>query len=111
MFMSPVDLGKVIIYPGYCGWEFIKWFRDNKFELIAIDADEQRHNVPSNLTILEPGKVIMNAAAKKTIAKVRKAGVEVIEVPYQEGLTMGGGMYCATIQMVRDRGPKLEDIK
>ena len=111
MFMMPVDLGKMLVYPGMVGWETIKWFRDHKFELIAVDPDEQREFIPANMMILEPGKVIMHAGAKKTIAKVRKAGVEVIDVPYTEGLNMGGGIYCCTIQMMRDRGPKLEDIK
>ena len=111
MFMMPVDLGKMVIYPGMVGWEIIEWFRNHKFELIAIDPDEQKEHLPSNLVILEPGKVIMHEGAKKTIAKVRKAGVEVIEVPYYQNLNMGGGMYCSILQMVRDRGPKLEDIK
>jgi N-dimethylarginine dimethylaminohydrolase len=112
MFMMPVDLGKILIYPGLCGWQMIKWFRDHKFELIPIDPDEQKVYLPSNLIILEPGKVIMQAGAKKTIAKVRKAGVEVIEVPYSEGFKAGGGIYCATSSwLVRDRGPKLEDMK
>lgn len=111
MFMKPVDLGKMLIYPALCGWEMIKWFRDKGFELITIDPDEQEKYLPSNLIVLEPGKVIMNEGAKKAIAKVRKAGVEVIEIPYCENLTMGGGMHCATGDMIRDRGPKLADMK
>ncbi|MBI2860774.1 MAG: hypothetical protein HYX91_04625 [Chloroflexi bacterium] len=111
MFMRPLDLGKILIYPGVCGWDAIKWFRDHKFELIEIDADEQKEFLPSNLLVLEPGKVMMHAGAKRTIEKVRKAGVEVIEVPYKENITMGGGISCCVLRMVRDRGPKLADIK
>ena len=66
---------------------------------------------PANVTVLEPGKVIMVETAKKTIQKVRKAGVEVIDIPFGEALMAGGGIDCATLQMVRDRGPKLADIK
>jgi N-dimethylarginine dimethylaminohydrolase len=112
MFMNPVDLGKLLIYPAFCGWETIKWFRNRGFELIEIPEDEQRDFLPSNLMILEPGKIIMHAGAKETIRKVRKAGVEVIEVPYKECVNYGGGgIFCSTLQMIRDRGPKLEDMR
>lgn len=112
MLTMPVDLGKQLIYPSNMGWEMVKWFRDHKYELIEIDADEQRDFCPTSLIVLQPGKVIMNSAAKKTIAKVRRAGVQVIETPYYEAVKQGhGGLYCAVMQLVRDRGPKLADIK
>ncbi len=45
-------------------------------------------------------------------AKLRKAEVDVIDIPYEQTLdTTRGGNYCGTCQMVRDRGPKLDDMK
>ena len=85
--------------------------REMGFELIEIDADDQARFIPSNLIALEPGKVMMHAGAQNTINKVRKAGVEVVEVPFNENICMGGGIYCCTLQLVRDRGPKLNDMK
>lgn len=113
MFMATLDLGKVLLYPPFVGWETIKWLRDRGFELIEIQPDEQRDHVPANLIVLEPGKVMMHAEAKETIKKVKKAGVEVIEVPSANSrLKIGrcGGLDCLTLYLVRDRGPKLEDI-
>ena len=78
---------------------------------MEIPFDEQRDWTPANLILLEPGKVMMAAEAKETIRKLKKAGVEVIEVPIKEWLSMGGGMYCWSLSLIRDRGPKLEDIK
>lgn len=110
MVMGPLDIGKVILYPALVDFESVKWLKDRGFEIIEIDADEQRDEGPANLVILEPGKVMMPAGAKKTISNVRKAGVEVIDVDISEFNKTGGGMHCATMPLVRDPGPKLEDM-
>lgn len=110
-FFGVLDLGKVLIYPGAVDFEFIRWFRDRGFEIIEADIDEHWECMPANLIILEPGKVMMHAEAKNTVKRVKKAGIEVIEVPYHENICMGGGVNCATMELVRDRGPKLEDMK
>ena len=44
--------------------------------------------------------------AKETIKRVRAAGVEVIAVDYSEYNRMAGGMDCATMQILRDPGPR-----
>ncbi|MDP2931424.1 MAG: arginine deiminase family protein [Chloroflexota bacterium] len=111
MFMMPIDIGKMLICPRFCGWETVKQLRAMGYELIEIGADDQKNFIPSNLICLEPGKVMMHAGAKETISKVRKAGVEVVEVPFTQNICMGGGIYCCTAQLVRDRGPKLADMK
>jgi N-dimethylarginine dimethylaminohydrolase len=110
-FFGVLDLGKVLIYPGSVDFEFIKWFRDRRFEIVEVDIDEHAKCYPANLITLEPGKVMMHAEAKKTIKKVQKAGIEVVEVPYEENICMGGGLNCATMELIRERGPRLEDIK
>ena len=106
-----LDLGKVLIYPASIGYESIKWFRDKGFEIVEVDVDEQRTCLPSNVVCLKPGTVMMHAEAKETIKKVKKAGIKVIEVPYQQNICMGGGLHCTMLELVRDRGPKLADIK
>ena len=46
------------------------------------------------------------------IRAVRKMGIDVIEVPYTEGVKHGGGVSCATMRLKRDVGPKLgEHVK
>ena len=106
-----LDLGKVLVYPGAVDYGFIQWFKDRRFEVIEADIDEHHKYMAANLTVLGPGKVMLKAEAKETVKKVRRAGVEVVELPYQENIAMGGGIKCATLPLVRDRGPILEDMK
>lgn len=110
-FFGVLDLGKILVYPGSCDYEFIRWFRDRKFEIVEVDIDEQKDMLPANVLTLRPGRVMMNAEAKETIKKVKRAGVEVVEVPYFQNFCMGGGLHCATMDLVRDPGPKLADMK
>lgn len=110
-FFAVLDLGKVLMHPTAVDFHFIKWFRDRGFEIVEEDTDEHAEYNPPCLITLEPGKVMMHAGAKETIKRVRRAGVEVVEVPYKENVCMGGGIWCATGKLVRDRGPKLEDMK
>jgi N-dimethylarginine dimethylaminohydrolase len=43
--------------------------------------------------------------AKRAVAAVRKAGVEVIEVPNEEFSRIGGALHCRTLRVLRDPGP------
>ncbi len=114
LFSGPLDIGKHLVYPPLLGWETMRWFHEKGYELVEIPPEEQRDWVPSNLIVLEPGKVMIAAEAKETIRRVRKAGVEVIECPtvtsrYKIGL--GGSLRCRCKPLIRDRGPKLADMK
>lgn len=112
MVIAPLDIGKVLLYPPLVDYGTIKWLRDRKFEIIEIPIDEQAKFTPANLTILEPGKVMMHAGAKETITKVKRAGVQVIEIDWSAKMIGGasGGICCATGRLVRDPGPGLEDM-
>jgi len=110
MVLEVVDLGKVLIYPPNINTEIIKWLKNHKFEIITVDRDEQIEYFPPNLILLEPGKVLVHEGAKRTIAKLRKAGVQVIEVPYSENIKMGGGLHCALMEIYREPGAFLKDI-
>ena len=63
----------------------------------------------ANVLTLEPGLVVMHAEATESIANVRAAGVEVIEVPYSEFMKEGGGLHCSTGQIWREKGPYSTD--
>jgi len=110
MFFGVIDLRKAIIFPNQLDYETYKWLRSKGFELIEIPADEQQKYAPSNLVLLEPGKVIMPKGAVETIRRVEQAGVEVIGVD-TDGIQLGGvnGISCITGQLLRDPGPGLED--
>ncbi len=110
MFFGVIDLRKAIIFPNQLDYETYKWLRSKGFELIEIPADEQKKFAPSNLVLLEPGKVIMAKGAVETIRRVERAGVEVIGID-TDGIQLGGvnGISCITGQLLRDPGPGLED--
>jgi N-dimethylarginine dimethylaminohydrolase len=108
MIIHPVAEKLAIIYPGSLPWATYTWLNDLGYKLIEIPADEQRACYPANLLVLEPGKVIMNARAEKTIALLRKAGVEVVAFD-SGGIMQGGtnGIKCITMEVLRDDGPRL----
>jgi N-dimethylarginine dimethylaminohydrolase len=110
MMLHAVDVGKVLVYPPSINTDVFRWLRAHKFEIITVDRDEQVTCFPCNLILLEPGKVILHEGATKTASKLRKAGVEVIEIPWSECLKMGGGLHCSTMEIYREPGPHLKDI-
>lgn len=109
MLIGPLDVDKVLLYPGGIDFATWEWLRERGYTIIEVDHDEHVQFVPANLVTLEPGRVMMHAEAKKAIASVRRAGVEVIEVPFSEYFKAGGGLHCATMDVLRDRGPLSTD--
>ncbi len=110
MVFSVVDVGKVLLYPPSFNTETLIWLKEHKFEIIEVDREEQAKYLPPNLTMLQPGKVIVHEGPTRTISKLRKAGIEVIEVPFTECIKMGGGLHCSTLQIYREPGTFLKDI-
>ncbi len=107
MIFAVCDLRVALIYPGFLDYKSFKWLRDRDFKLIEVDPEEHFRDAPANLVILEPGRVVMPAQAKKTIEKVRKAGIEVIEFD-ASGLQVGtNGARCVTLALRREPGPSL----
>jgi N-dimethylarginine dimethylaminohydrolase len=105
MWIAPLDRDLALIYPPWCDYETIRYLKDIGYELIEADRDEQEHVAPANMITIEPRKVVMPAGAPRTRAAVMDAGVEVIEVEYDEVIKYGGSIRCTTMQLVRDPGP------
>jgi N-dimethylarginine dimethylaminohydrolase len=105
MILGPLDVDKVIAYPPGLDFRTWRWLKEHGYTIVEVERDEQVRYAPANVMLLEPGLVIMHAEAPGAIAAVRKAGVEVIEVPYSEFLAEAGGLHCSTGQILRDRGP------
>jgi len=107
MIFGVLDLRVALIYPGFLDYQIFKWLRDRDFKLIEVDPEEHFLYAPANCVIIEPGRVIMPAQAKKTIEKVRKAGIEVIEFD-SSGMQVGtNGARCVTLPLIREPGPSL----
>ncbi|HEY7282336.1 MAG TPA: arginine deiminase family protein [Actinomycetota bacterium] len=109
MVIGPLDVDKVIVYAAGLTFPVWRWLKERGYQIVEVERDEQVRFAPANVTILEPGRVIMHAEATNAVAAVRKLGVDVIEVPYSEFLRTGGGLHCSTMFVERDRGPLSTD--
>ncbi len=105
MLIGPLDVDKVLLYPGAIDFETWNWLKNRDYEIVEVEHDEQVQFAPANIITLEPGRVIMHQEAKKAVAAVRAAGVDVVEVPFSEYFNAGGGLHCATMEVLRDVGP------
>ena len=104
MWILPLDAKKALIYPPWCDYQTIRDLHEIGYELIEAPREEV-NLYPTNGITLEPGKVIMNASAKKTRKLLEAHGVEVIGIDYDEVHKYGGGIRCNTMQLIRDPGP------
>jgi N-dimethylarginine dimethylaminohydrolase len=109
MVLGPLDVEKVIAYPPGLDFGTWQWLKARGYSIVEVERDEQVRWVPCNLTILEPGRVVMPAEAAGAVAEVRKLGVDVIEVPYSGFAESGGGLHSSTLEVVRDKGPYSSD--
>jgi N-dimethylarginine dimethylaminohydrolase len=107
--IAPLDVDKVLLFPPGIDTATLLWLERNGYLMVEADIEEHIQNDVCNLKILEPGRVVMAAEAKRTIEKVRKAGVEVIEVPYSGFQHAGGGFHCTTMEIYREPGPLMAD--
>jgi len=91
-----------VIYPGSVGYEFIDYLLHEKhFDLIEI-PEEEVNGCPSNLLVLESGKLIIPLGNPYVTGELRKRGIEVIEVNLSEFTKAGGGPTCMTLPLIRD---------
>ena len=109
MWIGPVDTDLAVVYPPFCDYETIRKLKELDYTLIEVIKEEQTSLFPCNLVTLAPRKVMMIAGAKAASAALRREGVDVIEVPYDEVLKYGGGLRCTTMQLIRDDGPRLSE--
>jgi N-dimethylarginine dimethylaminohydrolase len=107
--LAPLDVDKVLAFKPGIDTGTLLWLERNGYQVVEADFDEHVHNDVCNLKILEPGRVVMAAEAKRTIDKVRAAAVEVVEVPYSGFQHAGGGFHCTTMEIYREPGPRMED--
>ena len=97
--IAPLDLQTVLAYPPGIDAGTLIWLERNGYTVVEATREDQIHCNVCNLTILEPGRVLMAAEATETVGRVRAAGIEVLEVSYS------GGLHRATLQLRREPGP------
>ena len=105
--IGALDVDKVLVHPPGVDTHSLIWLKKHGFRIIECDPQEQIDLNASvcNVKVLEPGLVVMAAEAANTIARVRDAGVEVIEVPYSGFAHTGGGFHNSTMEIYREPGP------
>ncbi|HEY2636204.1 MAG TPA: hypothetical protein VGI54_02355, partial [Solirubrobacteraceae bacterium] len=80
--VAPLDVDKVLAYKPGIDTATLLWLERHGYEVVEPVFEEHVRTDVVNLKLLEPGRVVMAAEAPETVARVRGAGVEVIEVPY-----------------------------
>ena len=106
MVISGLDVNKVLVHAAGVDIDTHMWLRKNGYQVIEADTHEQINHSAAAIVNLGPGHVMMHARAEKTIAAVRKAGVEVVPIDYDEYNKYGAAITCATMLIDRDPGPR-----
>ena len=110
VFMHPVDIGLVLLYPDLVNYGLVRYLQEHKVKIIEIPPAEL-FPLMGNVGLIEAGKVIVDPAAKETIKALRREGVDCIEVDFSEGAYAGYGMHCACCELRRDQpSPTLEEV-
>jgi len=110
MFMMVPDIGVCVLYPGLVNYGFVRYLQQRKIKIVEVPPEEYWDLAVNGVT-LSPGKVIVNSGSKETIARLRKLGIDVIEVDFSESHKFAiAGLHCATLELQRDQpGPLLQE--
>jgi N-dimethylarginine dimethylaminohydrolase len=111
MNLLTADLGLAVIAPYFFDYDFIRYLAKYKVKMIDVPLEEYWGLTCNGIT-LEAGKVIVNKGAPKTIAALRREGVDVIEIDFTESTKFGiSGIHCAVAELMRDQpSPTLEEL-
>lgn len=80
---------------------FIQLLKDLGIKTVDVDPDDNWYAV--NCLQLKPGKIIMVKGSDRTADRLDKAGIDVVQVDYDEVIKNGGGPHCSTCPLIRDR--------
>lgn len=96
-------LGKkhLVYLPELVPQDVIQLLTDREYTF--VEAEMLEHDTCcTNILALNDRKIVAAAENKVTNARIRKSGVEVVEVPLKDILSFGGGPHCLTLPLVRD---------
>ena len=100
MTFGMVDEDLAVVYPGGVDYDTIQFLKSKEINLIGIPEDELRRCAP-NVFPIAPRKIIIPAGNNETISKLRKEGVDVIDINLSEFCKAGGGPRCLTLPLIR----------
>ncbi|MBI2304056.1 MAG: hypothetical protein HYU86_04855 [Chloroflexi bacterium] len=102
-----VDRDLAVVYPPGIDWVTLEYLRQRKMRLIEVPYEEVLR-AACNLLALEPGRVVLSGGNPQTAAALRREGVEVVELEWDEHIKNGGsagggpGFVCATAPLIRE---------
>ncbi|MCM8750085.1 arginine deiminase family protein [Thermomicrobiaceae bacterium CFH 74404] len=94
-----VDYDKALVNVTRLPYWFLETLAELGIQAIHVWPTEVK---AVNCLAVRPGRVIMPAGCPRTRERLEQAGVEAIEVPYDEILKNGGGIHCSTLPLIRD---------
>ncbi|MCM8748975.1 arginine deiminase family protein [Thermomicrobiaceae bacterium CFH 74404] len=94
-----VDYDKAIVNVTRLPYWFLDLLTELGIQVIHVWPTEQK---AVNCLAVRPGRVIIAAGCPRTVERLHRAGIETIEIPYDEVHKNGGGIHCSTLPLVRD---------
>lgn len=95
-----VDRDKAIVNVARLPYWFLDTLAELGIQTIHVWPTEGK---AVNCLAVRPGRVIIPSGCPRTVERLNQAGVETVEIPYDEVLKNGGGIHCSTLPLIRDR--------
>ncbi len=95
-----VDHDKAIVNVPKLPYWFLDTLKEIDIQPIYVWPTEEK---AVNCLAVRPGKVIIAEGCPRTVERLNQAGVETVEIPYDEIHKNGGGIHCSTLPLVRER--------
>lgn len=95
----PVGARHALIYPE--GFHEIPDAIGQRYELIMVDKDEQ-FELSTNVLSISPTEVLARDVGGRVNEEMRRAGLEVIEIAFDDTPKSGGSVRCASLPLWRE---------
>jgi N-dimethylarginine dimethylaminohydrolase len=97
--LAMVGADKAVLIPDRVPWWVPDLLGRLGVETIAPDPAEPW---AVNLLAVAPGRVVLSTSAPRSAERLRRRGVDVLEVPFDHIERNGGGVHCSTNELIRE---------
>ncbi len=96
-----IDRDCALVNPTQLPFWFLEKLRALEIRTVEIHPDDAPSTV--NCLAVRPGRVIMaDRVSARTLGALERAGIEVLQIPYEAMNLGGGGIHCSTAPLIRD---------
>ena len=106
--LNMVDEKLAVVHSGALPYETLMYLKSKGIRLIDTSMEEAA-NRASNCTAIRPGVVLMARGNPVTTGALKREGVRVIELDFDDGGRPWTGPCCWVGPLIRDDGPFLDD--